>query len=169
MSIANPALDEFITVTEVDCGPVFADPIFKRNYRQSAPDFPHHIVAFYRRADGAFIPASYLHFRPYDEMMLIGGACTHGDIVRAMTPEQQQAVHAAGGLMLQTTRFALAKFGPRCQAVFGHCGDARSWSVLERAGFERTDAGYIVACWTRPLGHALRRELIAKAHAIGPF
>ena len=40
------SIESFITVTEVDEGPAFADGLFQRAYKKPAPDFPHHIVAF---------------------------------------------------------------------------------------------------------------------------
>src|SRR4051812_19957997 len=63
-------IDKFITVTEVDEGPAFADALFQRAYKKPAPDFPHHIVAFYRRADGAQVPVSYVHFTDCGDMFL---------------------------------------------------------------------------------------------------
>ena len=94
------SIDKFITVTEVDEGPAFADGLFQRAYKKPAPDFPHHIVAFYRRADGAQVPVSYVHFTDCGDMFLAGGAATDGNILRSMSADEQAALNEYGGLML---------------------------------------------------------------------
>lgn len=164
----DPALTDFLVVTEVDSDLV-ARHLFERKYGHRGPDFPHHIVALYRRDDGCLEVASYLHFFPFGDIMLIGGACTDGAVLRRMAPAQQAAVQSAGGLMLQTTRYALQRFAPRCDAVFGHCGDARSYDVLVAAGFAWAGPPHLIVHWTREPDAMHRRALIAKAAAIGPF
>ncbi|MGA9342477.1 MAG: hypothetical protein WBV61_09135, partial [Rhodanobacteraceae bacterium] len=103
-------LEEFIIVTEVDAGAAFAEAIFQRKYRQSVPTFPHHVVALYRGADGCFVPASYVHFKPSGDIWLVGGGCTDGRAFAHMDEAQRAAVTSAGGLLLQTLRFGFAKF-----------------------------------------------------------
>src|SRR3569832_1358240 len=98
------SIDDFITVSEVDEGPAFADALFQRAYRKPAPDFPHHIVAFYRRDDGAQVPVSYVHFTDCGDIFLAGGASTDGAILRSMTAQQQEALHEYGGVMPATLR-----------------------------------------------------------------
>lgn len=165
----SSAIDDFIIITEVDRGPAFADAIFLRKYRANAPDFRHHVVAFWKRSDGSFMPVSYVHFTDWNDIMAIGGACTDGAILRTMSDAEQAAIHAAGGINLAVTRYSLDRFGPRCDAVFGNCGDERSWGILSSLGFERVREPHLIARWSRPLDEVRKRELIEKANAYAPF
>src|SRR5690606_10968243 len=112
--------------------------IFQRKYRQSAPDFPHHIVTFYRQAWNCFVPVSYLHIRPRGDIYLAGGGCTDGRVFEMMTGEQRELVNQSGGLLMKAVRYAFSRFATRCDAFFGYCGDARSYEVNMQAGFEPT-------------------------------
>lgn len=163
------SFDDFIIITEVDRGPAFADAIFQRKYRARVPDFRHHVVAFWKRGDGSFVPVSYVHFTDWGDIMAIGGACTDGEILRRMSEAERAAIAAAGGINLAATRYSLDRFGPRCDAVFGNCGDERSWGILSSLGFERVREPHLIARWSRPLEDARRRELIEKAAAFAPF
>jgi hypothetical protein len=160
---------EFFQLMEIDDGARVADALFRRKYATPAPGYPHHIAAFHRESDGRLALASYLHFLPHGDIMLIGGACTDGDLLRRLPDAERAAVDAAGGLMLQTTRYALDRFWDRCEAVFGHCGDERSFTVLARAGFVRAKPPYLIVRWNRELDEVRQRELIEQAAAIGPF
>src|SRR5258706_12329067 len=91
-------IEQFITVTEVDEDPAIADALFQRAYRKPVPDFPHHIVAFYRCGDGTQVPVSYVHFTDCGDMFLAGGASTDGDVLRAMSAEERAALQENGGL-----------------------------------------------------------------------
>lgn len=168
-----PAVDEglspFIHVTEVAEGRALAADLFRHRYNDTAPDWGHHILAFYRRPDGAWSPASYVNYLPHDGAMLIGGACTDDRVLAAMTPGEQERVARAGGLMLQNVRYAEARFAGVSVGTFGHCGDARSWTVLERAGFVRLDHPHLVVRWNREPASPERDRLIAGVDALGPF
>jgi hypothetical protein len=118
------SIEKFITVTEVDEGPAFADGLFQRAYKKPAPDFPHHIVAFYRRADGSQVPVSYVHFTDCGDMFLAGGAATDGNILRSMSAEEQAALNEYGGLMLATLRHGFMCSLPPCairSSIVSHC------------------------------------------------
>jgi hypothetical protein len=158
-----------IVISEVDNGPIFAEPIFQRKYRQSAPDFPHHVVAFYRKDENCFVPASYVHFRAFGDIMLVGGGATDGRAFAHMSAEHKHLIGEAGGLLLQTLRFGFTKFAGHCDAFFGYCGDPRAYEVDLQAGFVPTAHDKLLAHWHRPLDDLRRRCLVAKAHAIGPF
>jgi hypothetical protein len=166
--MTNP-FDDFIIITEVDRGPAFADALFKRKYRACVPDFRHHVVAFWKRGDGAFVPVSYVHFTDCGDLMLIGGACTDGEILRTMDEAQRASIDEGGGINLAVTRYCLARFAPRCDAVFGYCGDPRSWDILSRCGFERAREPHLIARWSCPLDEARRLEMIEKAMTFAPF
>ena len=161
----------YLVITAVDHGPPFAERIFQRKYRASAPDFPLHFVTFWRTPDDAFVPVHYTHFTRFGESLLIGGSCTDGDVLRRMPPEQQAGLHALGGPMYLTVRYALARLEGDSDATFGHCGDARSFSVLQRVGFERVPGyAYLIVRWhRRDIEDWRQRAMIAKADAIGPF
>lgn len=163
------AIENFIIVTEVDRGPAFVEPIFQRKYRAAAPDFGHHVVAFYRRADGAFMPASYVHFTDCSDIYLAGGACTDGEVLRAMEPAQREAVQDYGALMLATLRYGFERWGTRCEAVFTCCNDARALQTTPKVGFEPTDEPYLLVRWTREPTARRRVELTAKARSFMPF
>ena len=163
------SIEDFIIVTEVDHGPAFADALFRRKYKVPAPDFPHHVVAFWKRPDGAFVPASYVHFTDCGDMFLAGGAATDGEVLRAMSAAQQAAVQEYGALMLATLRYGFARWGDRCEAIFTCCGDARALETTPKVGFEPTDVEYLLVHWQRAAGERRRRELVAKAKSFMPF
>jgi hypothetical protein len=78
-------------------------------------------------------------------------------------------VHEGGGLYLHALRWAFAHYADRCEAYFGYCGDRRAWDVDMAAGFEPTEHEKLIARWHKPLHENVRRALVAKAHALGPF
>lgn len=156
-------------VTEVDQGPPFAEALFQRNYKASAPDFPHHVVAFLRRDDGSFVPASYVHFTDCADMFLAGGAATDGDLLRSLPDDTRAQLQEYGGLMLATLRYGFERWGPRCEAIFTCCGDARALQTTPKLGFVETGVPYLLVCWQRELSPRRQRELIAKAKSFMPF
>ena len=162
-------LNTWLSISEVDDGPYFAEAIFQRKYAQSAPDFPHHVVAFLRREDGAFVPASYLHFTLHEDVVLVGGGATDGRAFAQVPAEVAAAVRAGGGLLLQTLRFGFRKYADRCDAFFGHCGDPRAFEVDMQAGFQPTRVEHLLAYWHRLLDGNRREALIDKVAALGPF
>jgi len=162
-------IEEFIVISEVAEGQRFAEPIFQRKYRTRAPDFPYHVVTFWQRDDGSLVPASYVHFWQRGDMLLIGGACTDGEVLRRMSQDERDAIDAEGGLNLLATRYSLRRYGPQCDAIFGHCGDARSFGILMRCGFQPELDPYLIAYRPRALAEVRRQALIEEAHAIGPF
>lgn len=161
-------LRDFIVVTEIDEMSGIADDLFRRKYAHPSPPYPHHVGVFWRDGDALRL-AHFLHFFESGDMSLIGGACTDGEVVRRMPDAQRDAITATGGLMLQATRYGLAKFGPRKDAIFGHCGDARSFGVLMQAGFQPMDHPYLIAYWPRVLSQKRQQELFDWAIGLGPF
>lgn len=165
----DPTLRDFIVVSEVDNGPVFAQAIFLRKYRQDCPDFPHHIVAFYINPAKAFIPVSYAHFRPYKTVYLVGGVCTDGNALQGLSELEKTILTEANGLLLQTIRYGLIRFADQCEAYFGYSGDERAWGVAIQAGFEPTPYKHLTARWHKDLSDQRKSELIEQVLAIGPF
>lgn len=163
------AIDDFILVTEVDRGPAFIEHIFQRKFRASPPDFPHHVVTFYRKSWDCYVPFSYVHIRPFGDVYLVGGASTDGRGFELMPEHERDLVRSAGGVYLNALRYAFKKFADRCDAFFGYCGDARAYEVDMQAGFVPTPHEFLIAHWHRPIDEARKHALIAKVHAIGAF
>lgn len=164
-----PPIDEFIVVTEVERGPFFAAELFQRKYRADLPDFPHHVVALYRQAEGTLLTASYVHFTDCGDIMLAGGACTDGAVLRAMSAEQQNALSEYGGLMLATLRYGFDRWGGDFDAIFTCCGDPRALETTPKVGFVETGVQYLLVRWMRELSATRRNQLIAKAQTFMPF
>ena len=167
---ATHLIAPFILITEVDDGRAFAGHIFQRKFRESAPDFPHHIVAFYRHAEDHLVPLSYVHFTPWrDRLMLAGGGCTDGRGFALMSDEQRALVTAAGGLLAQTQLFGFRKFADACDAFGGYCGDARASQVHESVGYAPTAHPHLIVKWHKPLSDERREQIVRELHAVGPF
>lgn len=169
MTLTSAQLHPFIVVTEVAEGAPFAEPIFQRKYAAAAPVHGHHLIAWHRSGVDSWAPASYLNYLPYRGAMLIGGACTDGRVLRAMSEVERRAIDSSGGLMMQLVRYGEARFADESIGTFGHCGDARSWSVLERCGYVRLNDPHLIVRWNREPGGAVREELLLAIKSIGPF
>ncbi len=161
-------LDNLVAVSEVPDGQPLADPIFQRKYRASAPSHGHHVLVFCR-VEGDWVPASYINYLPHHGAMLVGGACTDGRVLARLPAEDQDRIRAVGGLMLQAVRYSEQRFEPRSIATFGHCGDVRSWSVLQRCGYVRLDDPHLIVRWNREPGRWRRARLLKSIEALGPF
>ncbi|HEX5694604.1 MAG TPA: hypothetical protein VFY00_08320 [Arenimonas sp.] len=163
-----PSLDDFLVLAELD-DPAAIAPLYRRAWGAEPPAFEFHAAALHRRGDGRLQPLSYLHLWLREDTCLLGGACTDGPAIAAMPADQRERLRAAGGAMLQVTRFAIARYGDRCEGFFGHCGDNRSWAVLARAGFEPTPHPNRIAHWHRPLAEARKRALVQRVLDFGVF
>lgn len=164
----HAALPDSLLICEVGDMRVGAS-VFRRKFAAEPPLEPHHVVALYRDEDGALWPASYVHFRPWNGLMLVGGACTDGRVLRRMPEPERRAVQRVGGVYLHVLRWAFRHFGPRCEAFFGYCGDARAMEVDLEAGFVATPHRHLIVHWHRPLGASRQQALIQAVHALGPF
>lgn len=161
-------LDDFLVLAEIDdAGPIA--PLYRRTWGAEPPDFEFHAVAFHRRGEADLQPLSYLHLWLREDTCLLGGACTDGPAIAALPADQRERLRAAGGAMLQVTRFAISRYGDRCEGFFGHCGDNRSWAVLARAGFEPTAFPNRIVHWHRPLPEARKAELVQRVLGFGTF
>lgn len=161
-------LNDLVLVTEVADAQPLADPIFQRKYRADAPGHGHHIVVFCRLSSD-WIPASYINYLPHGKAMLVGGACTDGQVLARLNTDDQDRIRQAGGLMLQAVRYSEARFADRSVGTFGHCGDQRSWSVLAQCGYQRLDDPHLIVRWNRRLPGWTRRRLIRSVAGLGPF
>ena len=162
-------IDRHIVVREVDDGKPLADPIFARRYGTAAPDFPHHVLAFHRDAQGIETPVCYIHFTAMGDFLLGGGACVDDRVLRRMDAAARSAIREAGGLYRHALSWSLGHFSPRCSAIFGYCGDALAERIDLEVGFQRTAHAHLLVHFTRQVEAAERERMIAEAHALGPF
>lgn len=162
-------LGDFILITEVVEGSQLADGIFQRKYGTQAPRHGHHIFALYQYPDHSWVPVSYLNYQEYDEVLLAGGACTDGGVIREMSVRQQDQITKFEGLYFQLAQYATQKYALGKIATFGYCGDARAWEVNEKLGYERTKHQYVIVRWHDKPKIAHAEALINKICAIGPF
>lgn len=165
----DPRLADFVVITEVAEADRLAAPILKKKYDVDVPGHGHHVLAFVSDEAGGWLPVFYVNYLPHRNAMLIGGACTDGDVLRRLPEVRQSAIREADGLMLQAVRYAEARFADVSVGTFGHCGDERSWSILERCGYQRLDHPYLIVRWNRELPEKPRRELIESVRALGEF
>ena len=165
----DPRLAAFVLVTEVERGDRMVRGLFRRKFSFDPPEFGHHLIAFHARADGSYAPAAYLHLWTQDTIGLVGGGCTDGHVLRAMSAEERARIEAADGLLLQMLGFCFAKFEPGLEAFFGHCGDARAKAIDLRAGFRETRHPHLLYRPNRELPPARAEELLRQAEAIGHF
>jgi hypothetical protein len=164
----DAAIDNLVTVSEVADGQALAEPIFQRKYRASAPRHGHHVLVFCRLGTD-WVPASYINYLPHQDAMLVGGACTDGQVLSRLSTEDQARIRSVGGLMLQAVRYSERRFEARSIATFGHCGDARSWSVLQQCGYVRLPDPHLIVRWNREPGRWRRARLLNSVKALGPF
>ena len=143
--------------------------LFQRRFGGPPPEDPHHVVARHRAADGKVATACYVHFTPMGDMLRGGGACIDPRASRSMSAEDRLALHAAGGLYHATLAWAVRHFAPRYDAIFGYCGDPLAERVDIAVGFAKTEHPHLLVLWTRDTDAARRADLIARAHAVGPF
>lgn len=165
----SESFDRFVRFDVVHDGDWFAGDLFRRKFGAAPPATGHHVVAFCRRPDGALATLGYAHFMPFGDIVLVGGVCTDGSVIAALTDAQRAAIDAAGGVYFNLLGHAFARFASQCEAYFGYCGDARAEAVNLRAGFVRTGHAHLLVHFHKPQHEVMRRALIAKAAAIGPF
>ncbi|MBX3701788.1 MAG: hypothetical protein KF903_12430 [Dokdonella sp.] len=169
ISIVPEHLRSFFTITEVDNAELPAGALFQRKFGSPPPTEGHHLVALHRAEDGGLRVAGYSHAREFGDVCLIGGACTDGAVMRALPPEHAAAIRAAGGVWYLLIKYMFARYADRCAAFFGYCGDPRALEVDLAAGFVPVAPQFLLAHWHRELPEIVRRALIAKVAALGPF
>lgn len=165
----DPRLESFIEIGEVERGDRFVVDMFARKLGGTPPRSGHHLIAFYRRPDRTFAPASYLHLWIHDGMGLIGGGSTDGHVIRSMRDEERARLDESDGLLYQMLGFCFAKFESQCEVFMGHCGDRRAKEVDLRAGFRETRDPYLLIRPNRPLEPGEEARFVEKAKAFGLF
>jgi len=167
--ILPDSLRPFLTISEVDDADFLVADLFRRKFASPPPDSGRHLVALYRDPRGVIRLAGYSHMRPFGDVYLSGGSCSNGETVRAMEASHRDAIQAAGGIWYLVLKYAFARYADCCDAFFGHCGDARALEVATAAGFVDAGHQHLIAHWHKPLHENIRRALVAKVHALGPF
>ncbi|MCK9539085.1 hypothetical protein [Dokdonella sp.] len=162
-------LRDFFTISEVDDAHFLAGALFRRKFAAPPPDAGRHLVALYRDPAGSLHVAGYSHMRRFGEVYLSGGSCSEGATIRAMTPAHRDAIQAAGGVWYLVLKYAFERYADCCDAFFGHCGDRRALEVATAAGFVAAGPEHLIVHWHKPLHPVIRRALIAKVEALGPF
>lgn len=162
-------LRPFLTITEVDNADFLVGALFRRKFAAPPPDVGRHVVAMYRDESGALRLAGYSHMRPFGEVYLSGGSCSDGETIRGMASDHRTAIQAAGGIWYLILKYAFARYANCCDVFFGHCGDPRALEVASAAGFVSANHQHLIAHWHKPLHDNIRRALVAKVHALGPF
>ena len=158
-----------IEIRDVVDGAQRARELFRHRYRQDPPEPPHHVIAFHRSPAGVETPVCYVHFAPFGAVLLGGGACVDDREMRRMDVSTRMQLRHRGGLYRMTLDWALRYFAPEYSAIFGYCGDKLAERIDLAAGFERTAHTHLLVRWTREIGAEQRAQLIAQAHAVGPF
>tara|TARA_R110000823_G_scaffold130015_10_gene257879 strand:+ start:36073 stop:36600 length:528 start_codon:yes stop_codon:yes gene_type:complete len=169
IDIVTDTVRHCMTVTEVEDGGFFAGRLFHTKYGHPVPDFGRHVVVFYRDERAALHVLSYLHFWRQDRLGLIGGACTDGNVMRAMPDEHARAINSSGGALHHTLLYAFSRFSAGIDAFFGHAGDARAREVDLASGFQETSDEYLLIKPVRPLAAQEQTSLITQALALGSF
>lgn len=159
---------ENLVITEIS-ETALIDPLFRRKFGDPAPDFPIHVVALYRLNDWTWIPLSYTHFQRYESVILVGGACTDGNALRALPSGVADRIREAGGSYLALLRWAFERYANECEAFFGYCGDARAEAVDLQAGFRKAGPKHLLIHTPKPLDLVIESRLIERMAALGPF
>lgn len=157
-----------IVVEEVADGGRIANALFRLRYGADAPDFPHHVIAFWN--DGAArIPLCYVHFTAQGEILLGGGACVDNRALRRLPQDLRVAIRRAGGLYRYSLAWSVRHFAPLFPAIFGYCGDVLAERIDLAVGFGKTRYPRLLVHFTRTLDDAKQRALIEQANAVGAF
>lgn len=167
--MTSPHKPDFLLTTVVDDATAEFGALFERKFGHALPEWPHHVVAFYRRDDGALVPLSYSKFFRFQNVMLVGGCCTDGRAYAQMSETHRDALAASGGAMVHVLRHGFTRFAGECEAYFGYCGDPRAWEVDIAAGFEPAGPDKLLVRWHREQNATTKRSLVAMIEAMGPF
>jgi len=166
-NLARPFED--VLITEVVDGPFFVDDLFRRKFGHPAPEYGRHLVCFYRQSSDCHIPLCYVHYSPYEGVLLVGGGMTDGRVFQHMPAQLSQNISDSGGIFYYVLMFGWTHFAEDCEAFFGYAGDPRAYEVDIAAGFEPTQHQYLIAHFHIAITEERKEALISKIHAIGTF
>ena len=162
-------LDQFIRLEETHDVPQSARALFLRKYKHAIPEFPHHVVAYYRGRDGTEAPVCYMHATDCGDILLGGGACADDRVLRRMAADERNALRNAGGIYQFALTWAVNHFSRQFAGIFAYCGDALAERIDRAAGFESTIHDRLLVYWTRDVNVVRRNQMVEKAQAFTPF
>jgi len=125
-------------------------------------------VAFYQWSASSVEPVAFANFIRRGDVYLEGGLCARRSFYRRLPERHWRECKARGGIVQILLEHAARELNDAL-AWFGYCGDAKSWRVNERIGYERTAHRHLIVRWIRPLPDSEKRTLEATIAAIGPF
>ena len=125
-------------------------------------------VALYRWSPERIETVAFVNFIRRGDAWLEGGLCAQRSFYRRLPPAHFAACKARGGIV-QLMLEAAARELDDAAAWFGYCGDAKSWRVSERIGYEHTGHRYLKVKWFRAPPEPDRRRLVDEIAALGPF
>lgn len=157
------------TIEEVDDGPAVIGDLFHRRYREPAPDFPIHVVGFWRGSATTRQPLAYIHLTQHRNALLVGGVCVDNRLMRRLPADSRAVFARAGGIYLYTLSAVFRDYGGRCDAFFGFCGDALAERINQAAGARHTVHPHLMVYYPRPMAPDAAAALIADVHSLGPF
>ncbi len=158
-----------LLITSVTDGAYYVNDLFGRKFGGSAPDYGHSVVCFFRKDSSTFMPLCYVHYHPYDEVILVGGGMTDGKVFAHMDNALSSSIRDSGGIFYHVLKFGFDHFKDQCEAFFGYAGDKRAYEVDLKAGFVPTQHQHLIAHFHKPVSESQRVELIEKVHALGSF
>lgn len=159
-----------VLLSEVDSVQALAGPLFASRFRGAMPpDRGRHFVTLAELTPGSWALVSYVHFQPFGDTCLGGGACTDTAVLKRLPKPALDSLRQAGGPYAQLLRYALHKMAHEFFAFFGHTSDARATRIDLEVGFRRTTAEHLLIYTPKPIDDTLERALIAKIASIGPF
>jgi hypothetical protein len=132
------------------------------------PEIWRQYVAFHKWSAVHFEPVAFVNFLRYGDAYLSGGLCARRNYYRRLSPAHWRACLERGGVVQMLLEQAAGELVDAA-ALFGYCGDAKSWRVSERVGFRRTRYRYVIVKWLRDVPEPERRALEDRVAAVGPF
>jgi hypothetical protein len=176
------AFDESVHVIGLRNAAFFASQLFLESFAagfpipreqcglpiSTPPEAWRQYVAFYKWSDGALETVGFCNWIRYGDVYLEGGMCVRKNFYRRLPKEHWNACKARGGIAQIILRTAERELND-CLAWFGYCGDKKSQAVHACVGYQSTDRPYLIVKWLREPDAQLKRELIDRIAAIGPF
>lgn len=162
-------LESCLVVCEIDQAERLAGPLFFRKFGHPVPTFPHHFVALYGDADRGYRVAGYTHIHAHQGVLLVGGSCTDGRVIRRMSESERAALGQAGGMLRVILERIFSRLQDSTEAFFAYSGNPLAISIAGCAGLLPTRHPNILARWNRPLPATRQQELQAMVESLGPF
>ncbi len=132
------------------------------------PEIWRQYVAFYKWSEVEVEPIAFVNFLRYRDVYLVGGLCARRHFYRRLPAEHWDACKKRGGIVQMLLESAARELN-HATALFGYCGDAKSWRVAERVGYARTRHPNQIVKWLRDLPEDKRHALEDQVASIGPF